>query len=280
MRQAKKAARALDRKFLEWFPEAASEMTGAKPETVQALLEAPAPVTKQNVADMLEARMPKPEAPTLTPELPKVTVDLNKARQGLREGLQAELETLEPVLVDVNARLRKVEASNLIKSDFDAKKRLLMEQLRAKMPDVVFGRAESEALAKGAERVAYAPYQAAVEDLTNGISSTIRETPAPAGTVVAQRLSDISERIKGLSEARLAPEQIHAELKLIKRELFDKAGSLRIPKNEMALLPQKTQVSIDGFRRQVRSMLTDESLWGKAATREASFNEEIGRAHV
>ena len=276
VRGAKSSGRQLRDWFVRWFPEKSAEVTGASTESTRAILEQRAALKGKTVEDLgriLEEATPKvpepgaPAGPVLKPEVPLTPVNFESAQREFRVAMEGDLKALEKAAMEANANIRKVEANKLIGLAVDAK----VSDLLANAAPVATA-AEQKALEAQARDMVRGEYQGALNGLVAEVGSLVSEPIGQQSQAVAARLSNFYEDLVRFADSNPLPEEMHREVKLFKRQLWDAGGNYKIPKNEMTLLPQKTQATLNDLRSKFVGHLEDVALYGDAAVREQAYN--------
>jgi hypothetical protein len=261
---------------VRWFPEKSAEVTGASTDATRAILEQRAALKGKTVEDLgriLEEATPKvpepgaPAGPVLRPEVPLTPANFESAQRELRVALEGDLKALEKAAMEANANIRKVEANKLIGLAVDAK---VSDLLASAAP--VATAAEQKALEAQARDVVRGEYQGALNDLVADVRRLMEQPVSQQSQAVATKLSNFYDDLVRFADSRPSPEEIHREVKIFKRQLWDAGGNYKIPKNEMALLPQKTQAALGDLRSRFVAHLEDVALYGDAAVREQAYN--------
>lgn len=287
VRAAKGTGRQLRDWFVRWFPEASADVTGASPEATRAIIEQRAALRGKNVEDLgriLEETTPRVAepvslteptvvAPVLRPELPLTPTNLNRAQAEFRLAFESDLKAMESSAMEANANIRKIESNKLIQDLVGAR---ISDAVARSVPSTASA-VEREAARSEIAGLVNGQYQEALNGLVSDVRGAIMAPTDPQASVVASRLSDFYDRISAFAASNPLPHEIHREVKLLKRELWDAGGNYKIAKNEMKLLPQKTQAALGELRNKFVQHLEDISLYDQAAVREQSYNRVYTR---
>jgi hypothetical protein len=258
------------------------ERLGRLPEPPKMADVGPAPTFEKPA---LRETMPVPERPGMRPTMPAPSQEplkaseANRVARELSDALEARRQVVEPMEKWANAEARKIETAKIIRMRTARQTKELEEQFLESLAGRRPTFAEDIALEEIRSGVAAArPYREAADELLATVRQVAGKMDEPLGypDVVRRSMGDLTERLESFLAKNPSPEKIHAKLKKLKAEIFDKpAGATR---EEMAKVSSLKKDAANEFGRlygRFVDFLSDEDLWGYAGKREAEFNRML-----
>ena len=280
LRAGLRAARATGNKIKDAigkvYPEIASFITGAEPETIRAVMDAKEDLAKKGLRRVIEEATPMPARPALPPEIvspapvPAVGKALAKSEvdavaKDFRLALQDDVRQIaapEPggLLFDANTKWRKVQLRDLI-DDHAAK--VGTDGMRGALDDAISYVADVRDRIVSSAGLSLEPGQVIPQ-----------ETAQKSAYLLNRVLQDVEKRLVAFAESSPSPTKIHEEIQGVADEIYDKVKSYGISSLELKSVDRQANAAYSGLRRRLVDLVTDSNVWGDAGALEAAWRED------
>lgn len=280
------------------YPEIASMVTGAEPETIRAVLSAKDDLATKGLRQVIEEATPMPSR-LLEPEVPGSRlkplkpVDFEKAANEFGEALQADVRQIAApkdggLLYDANTKWRKVQLDKTISNRVQEQTAEMVNKFyesKAGEPLTVADQALLTRIEAG--EFVNTPYRESLRGLigrvqearniakTYGMTGEIVPTAQEAAYKVSKALGDMESRLVAFEKGNPTPEQIFEEMKQIEQELFYKKKGRLVSSRDLALVDRQVNAAYNNLRQDFKSTVLNEDLWGEAAVIDRSWREDL-----
>lgn len=280
------------------YPEIASMVTGAEPETIRAVLNAKDDLATKGLRQVIEEATPMP-ARLLEPEVPAARlkplkpVDLEKAAADFGEALQADVRQIAApkdggLLYDANTKWRKVQLDKTISNRVQEQTAEMVNKFYESKAGEPLTVADQALLARiEAGEFVNTPYRESLRGLigrvqearnvakTYGMTGELVPTAQEAAYKVSKALGDMESRLVAFEKGNPTPEQIFQEMKQIEQELFYKKKGRLVSSRDLALVDRQVNAAYNNLRQDFKSTVLNENLWGEAAVIDRSWREDL-----
>lgn len=280
LRTTVRAARASGQKISEAigsvYPEIASFVTGAEPETIRAIMAGKEDLAAKGLRRVIEESTPLPALPAMPPELvppaavPAARKALTKAEvdvvaKDLRLALQDDVRQIaapEPggLLFDANTQWRKVQLGSLID---DHAAQVGTDGMRGALDNAISLVAEVRDRILSSAGLGLEPGQVMPQ-----------ETAQKSAYLLNRALQDVEKRLTAFAESSPSPTKIHEEIQGIADEIYDKVKSYGVSSLELKSVDRQANAAYSGLRRRLVGLVTDSNVWGEAGALEAAWRED------
>lgn len=280
------------------YPEIASMVTGAEPQTIRAVLNAKDDLATKGLRQVIEEAIPMP-ARLLEPEVPAARlkplkpVDLEKAAADFGEALQADVRQIAApkdggLLYDANTKWRKVQLDKTISNRVQEQTAEMVNKFYESKAGEPLTVADQALLARiEAGEFVNTPYRESLRGLigrvqearnvakTYGMTGELVPTAQEAAYKVSKALGDMESRLVAFEKGNPTPEQIFQEMKQIEQELFYKKKGRLVSSRDLALVDRQVNAAYNNLRQDFKSTVLNEDLWGEAAVIDRSWREDL-----
>lgn len=280
------------------YPEIASMVTGAEPETIRAVLSAKDDLATKGLRQVIEEATPMPSR-LLEPEVPASRlkplkpVDFEKAANEFGEALQADVRQIAApkdggLLYDANTKWRKVQLDKTISNRVQEQTAEMVNKFYESKAGEPLTVADQALLARiEAGEFVNTPYRESLRGLigrvqearnvakTYGMTGELVPTAQEAAYKVSKALGDMESRLVAFEKGNPTPEQIFQEMKQIEQELFYKKKGRLVSSRDLALVDRQVNAAYNNLRQDFKSTVLNEDLWGEAAVIDRSWREDL-----
>lgn len=270
LRAGLRAARATGNKIKDAigkvYPEIASFITGAEPETIRAVLAAKEDLAAKGLRQVIEEAMPMParlvegEVPAgrLRPLKP---TDTENASKELSKALQDDYAQIAApkeggLLYEANKVWRKVQL-----------KRVIEQEVQAAGTDAPM----KESLGRAIEFV---------QDVRSRIAPLIPDAITPQQTAQASAykvnaaLAKVERRLIDFEASNPSAPKVFQEIKWLADDVFDLIKDFGVSATELKAVDRQANSAYSQLRNNIVSLVTDENVWGRAGVLESQWRSD------
>lgn len=259
------------------YPEIASLVTGAEPETIRAVMAGKEDLAAKGLRGVIEEATALPVRPGMPPEIvPPAPVSpirkaLTKAEvdavaKDLRLALEDDVRQIATpapggLLFDANTKWRPVQVGRLIedhvaKTGTDQAMRGSLDKAIQYVADVRDRILSSAGL--GLEPGQVMP----------------QETAQKSAYLLNRVLEDVEKRLIAFAESTPSASKIHEEIQGIADEIYGKLKQYGVSSRELKLVDRQANAAYSGLRGKLVGLVTDSGVWGEAGAIEAAWRED------
>lgn len=259
------------------YPEIASLVTGAEPETIRAVMAGKEDLAAKGLRGVIEEATPLPVRPGMPPEIvppapvPRIRKALTKAEidavaKDLRLALQDDVRQIaapEPggLLFDANTKWRPVQVGRLIE---DHVARTGTDQaMRGSLDKAIQYVADVRDRILSSAGLGLEPGQIMPQ-----------ETAQKSAYLLNRALEDVEKRLVAFAESTPSATKVHEEIQGIADEIYDKVKQYGVSSLELKSIDRQANAAYSGLRRRLVDLVIDSNVWGKAGALEAAWRED------
>lgn len=269
LRAGLRAARATGNKIKDAigkvYPEIASMVTGAEPETIRAVLDAKEELESKGLRRIIEEATPMPSR-LLEPEVPAgrlkplKPVDFEKTSNEFSKALQKDYSQIaapeKGLLHMANKAWRKVQLNKVIE-----------QEVQAAGTDLPMKESLDRAIGF-------------VQDVRARIAPLIPDAITPQQTAQASAykvnaaLAKVEKRLIDFQASNPTAPRVFQEIKWLADDVFDLIKDFGVSATELKAVDRQANSAYSQLRNNIVSLVTDENVWGKAGVLESQWRSD------